>query len=70
MYVKTEVFCPKCNSTNVKIEAISRPEPKIRNLSMDELGTPREYMVTLEVRFSRYRATCKNCGYEKEYSGY
>lgn len=61
------VYCPKCGQQRVKIVCVS-PPPEPEMISMDDLpgdiGTGRPAVLILE----RMRATCLNCGYEREYT--
>lgn len=62
-----EVYCPKCNSINVEISCPS-DEPNIVRISIDELPIYDSNDVkTLELRMETCTATCKSCGYTRNY---
>ena len=60
------VYCPRCNSTDVDVVALDIPEGE--TISMDDLGTPNVWAVPAVIRYIRYRAICRKCGYMREYS--
>ena len=59
------VYCPKCGSENVEIVCLN--PPKEDRISIDEL--PEKVHIRPLVRYiRRYKATCKDCGYTREFS--
>ena len=60
---KTVVYCPKCGSTNVEIIQLDVPEPE--RISIDELPGPNTNPLVIE--HHHWRATCKDCGYTRDY---
>ena len=63
---KVIVYCPECESREVKIEDITPVREKF--ISIDELGTDWKYSVPAVMIYRFMRATCGNCGYTREYS--
>lgn len=62
-------YCPKCESTDIKIEVIDTPETKplaisIDNLSNIKMGKKRGVKI-----IKNCKATCRNCGYNKKFNG-
>ena len=67
--IKTEYFCPKCESNRVEVRRLASTESETRRVSMDDLdkeGAPRAH--TLALRLYTWKATCKDCNYEKEFT--
>lgn len=58
-------YCPKCDSRDIEIIACNPPNPNL--LSLDEAG---KGMLSINTfyRSIKYKGTCKNCGYSREWS--
>ena len=57
------VYCPKCGSTNIEIVMLDPPKPL--RISIDKLPGPNADPRIIE--HHHWRATCKDCGYSREY---
>lgn len=62
------VYCPRCQSRNVKRERMAPVEPII--IPMDDLAifNPAQYE-PLVLQTVEWRATCNECGYYVTYQG-
>jgi len=61
-----DIYCPKCDSTDVTIQMTDKlPEPE--RVSMDDL--PKTDCITQLVHhIHNYKATCNNCGHIKKWT--
>jgi len=60
-----QLYCPKCNSTNVVVETIEAPEDVRYSIDEWENRNSFSYIKAVMV-IKRVRATCQDCGYFKE----
>lgn len=60
------VYCPKCNSENIKYERLTKPEPE--RVSMDEWARQTfPSSQPLVLRFDKWQVKCADCGYAVDY---
>lgn len=59
------LYCPKCKSKDIGIICLNPPERKYIN--MDDVPQRIEYYSPAIYVEKKYRATCKSCGYSKEW---
>lgn len=60
------IYCPKCQSRNVKTDVVEVPRPLPYEVSMDALANMPN-TVDAVLRTSLWRASCQECGYSLEY---
>jgi hypothetical protein len=62
----TVYYCPRCGGTDIQ-RVCTDPIPEQRLVSMDELGHAVTFTPAV-MFYSHYKATCRGCGYTKEYT--
>ena len=59
------IVCPKCGNDEVEIMRLDTP--KLKKVSMDELGKRTVQCEPAVLKYHNYRAVCKHCNYTKDY---
>ena len=68
--MKQEVYCPKCDSTKIRIE--TKRHEHTGRVSMDELPSQHRddnrFAFRPFLNYTEYKAICQDCGYTKSWS--
>ena len=64
-----ELTCDKCGSHDIEDTVIDFPHEKVETIKMSEYkGISQNMIMPAVVKFYRHRLTCRNCGFNSEYT--